>query len=269
MERLLRDIRRSRAILAAMDDREQSLPLDRAPARPRARSGASRTSGSSQSDIAIASERVAAIVEAAEAAAEELRIGTEQRARERIAEADRAADLRVEAAEAEARDLLAAARQEAAAVEAAARAAVQSIHEEAEAARRAADEYRERTLHEAREEAVRVRAEADAYASQTRQSAKAEAQAIISEAHDVARDVLAEGTELSDNLRQLSDSLRTNADRLLRDVKHAHASLTAGLGQAVPGVAPATLDTRSPSLEAPATGPGLHLDVPEFIPRSG
>ena len=43
------------------------------------------------SDIQIASEKVAAIVEAAERAAEELRTTTEQRARERIAEADRAA----------------------------------------------------------------------------------------------------------------------------------------------------------------------------------
>ena len=51
----------------------------------------------------------------------------------------------------------------------------------------------------------------------------------------VARDVLGEGTEMSRNLRELSASLRNNAERLLRDVRLAHGGMTARLDQASPG----------------------------------
>jgi hypothetical protein len=74
----------------------------------------------------------------------------------------------------------------------------------------------------------------------------------------VAREVLREGTELSRNLRELSVSLRNNAERLLRDVRLAHGGMTARLDQAVPGGAP-------PPRTDPDE-PGDDLDVPEFIP---
>ena len=51
----------------------------------------------------------------------------------------------------------------------------------------------------------------------------------------VAREVLGEGTEMARNLRDLSASLRNNAERLLRDVRLAHGGMTARLDQASPG----------------------------------
>ncbi len=62
-----------------------------------------------------ASRQVQAIVGAAERAAEELRVGSERRAAERIAEADRASAERVNAAEAEALEIVAEAQRQAAA----------------------------------------------------------------------------------------------------------------------------------------------------------
>ena len=67
--------------------------------------------------------------------------------------------------------------------------------------------------------------------------------------------MLGEGTELSRNLRELSVSLRNNAERLLRDVRLAHGGMTARLDQAGPGAG-----ARGPD------EPGEDLDVPEFIP---
>ena len=60
-----------------------------------------------------AAAQVAAIVQAAEQAAEQMRIQAEQRANERIAEANRAAEYRVQAAEAEALEILANAEEQA------------------------------------------------------------------------------------------------------------------------------------------------------------
>ena len=67
--------------------------------------------------------------------------------------------------------------------------------------------------------------------------------------------MLREGTELSRNLRELSVSLRNNAERMLRDVRLAHGGLTARLDQAGPGASARGSDE-----------PGEDLDVPEFIP---
>ena len=101
---------------------------------------ASLSASRPMSEISVASAKVAAIVEAAERAAEDLRLKTEEKVRERIAEADRAADLRVEAAEAEAREILDAARREAAAAEAKAREGVRLTHERAAQAREEAEQ---------------------------------------------------------------------------------------------------------------------------------
>jgi hypothetical protein len=223
------------------------------------------------SEISVASAKVAAIVEAAERAAEDLRLKTEERVRERIAEADRAAELRVEAAEAEARELVDAARREAAAIQADAREAVRQIHENAAQAREEAERRKVAAVQEAKDEAGQVRASADTYAQDVKRNAKADARDIIQEAHEAARGVLHDGTTLSGHLNELSDSLRRNAERLLNDVKLTHARLTADLDQATPAgpAEPAPRASRGkPRGDAAAPGPPSdgEFDVPEFVP---
>jgi hypothetical protein len=71
--------------------------------------------------------------------------------------------------------------------------------------------------------------------------------------------VLREGEELSGNLRELSDALRINAERLLRDVRAAHDELKARLDAVEPDRRP------PPSGRAQREAPDL--DVPEFLPR--
>jgi hypothetical protein len=68
--------------------------------------------------------------------------------------------------------------------------------------------------------------------------------------------VLREGEQLSGNLRELSDALRVNAERLLRDVRAAHEELKSRLDAV-------DLDRRPP----PTPQPPPDLDVPEFLPR--
>jgi hypothetical protein len=230
------------------------------------------------SEISVASAKVAAIVEAAERAAEDLRLKTEERVRERIAEADRAADLRVEAAEAEAREIRDAAKREAAAIQAEARESVRQIHDNAAKAREEAEARKVAAVTEAQQEAAQVRAAADAYAEDVKRSAKSDARDIIAEAHAAARGVLHDGTTLSGHLEELSDSLRRNAERLLNDVKLAHARLTADLDQATPAGAadPAPRASRGEEAAArpdaarsrPTGGRGSDpdFDVPEFVP---
>jgi cell division septum initiation protein DivIVA len=227
------------------------------------------------SEISVASAKVAAIVEAAERAAEDLRLKTEERVRERIAEADRAGDLRVAAAEAEARELVEAARREADALVEQARRDVQGVHDEAARARS-----------DAEAEAARVRAEVETYAKEAKQAARDDARAIIAEAQAAARGVLTDGTELSGHLNELSDSLRRNAERLLNDVKLAHARLTADLDQAAPAgvdsapsasragaAAPApgfasrpAGEPRPPRRGADRSGGDDDFEIPEFLP---
>ena len=106
-----------------------------------------------------------------------------------------------------------------------------------------------------------------------------EARDITSDAHVVASDILSEGTEISRNLRELSTSLRNNAERLLRDVRLAHGGMTARLDQLTNGAEPdggdasqtrtrrRISDGRSATGGARASGANDDLDVPEFIPR--
>ncbi len=85
----------------------------------------------------------------------------------------------------------------------------------------------------------------------------------------VTHDVLAEGTEVSRNLRELSVSLRNNAERLLRDVRLAHGGMTARLDQAAPSVREARRSVPTRQRRASREDePGDDLDVPEFIPRA-
>ncbi len=121
----------------------------------------------------------------------------------------------------------------------------------------------------AEEEALALRAEAEERALQIESAAQADARATISQARAAAREVLRDGEQLSGDLRELSDSMRVNAERLLRDIRMAHAELTARLNKAMPeekgkprsrGKGAAAGRTRS----EPANG---DLDVPEFIPK--
>ncbi len=79
--------------------------------------------------------------------------------------------------------------------------------------------------------------------------------------------MLDDGTEVSRHLRELSVSLRNNAERLLRDVRLTHGAMTARLDQVGPD------GERSESSVGRGRGgqrgqsAGDDLDVPEFIPR--
>ena len=96
----------------------------------------------------------------------------------------------------------------------------------------------------------------------------AEAREITGEAHIAARAVVSEGTEMSRNLRELSVSLRNNAERLLRDVGLAHGAMTARLDQTAPGTGRDTGERPAGRRPRPEDhGPGEDLDVPEFMPR--
>ena len=140
-------------------------------------------------------------------------------------------------------------------------------------------EQTESLLTARREELARLHKEAEEQAQEIKAQARDEARDITSEAHVVARDVLSEGTEVSRNLRELSSSLRNNAERLLRDVRLTHGGMTARLDQVATGTdrergePPRSDDTRSegPQTRARRTqsagGRGDDLDVPEFIPR--
>jgi cell division septum initiation protein DivIVA len=169
-----------------------------------------------ENEVAQASARVADIVAAAERAADELYAQAEKRMRERISEGERAAENRVQAAESEALEILA----------------------------------------NAQEQADRIVREAQARADELRDAARRDAREIVGEASAGARDVLRDGTELSGHLRELSDSLRANAELLLRDVRMAHAEMNARLDQVAPDAGHAE---RPPALAG-------DLDVPEFHP---
>ncbi len=89
--------------------------------------------------------------------------------------------------------------------------------------------------------------------------------ATMEDAIPVAREVLRDGEALSANLRELSDSLRANAERLLLDIRAAHAEMSARLDRvdADVGAAVGRLDRRTPSAPSPSPEP----EIPEFIPR--
>jgi cell division septum initiation protein DivIVA len=201
--------------------------------------------------LARASRQVGSIVKAAEQAAEDLLQQTEERANARIAEATRAADNRVEAAEAEATDLIADARRQASVLHTTAESDAARIREEA---KREASSI----VEEARRQAEEVQRIAEVFATQTRESAEAESSKQIRRARDLAAEVFGDGTEMSHNLRQLSDSLRKNAEILLNDVTAAHRALTARIGEVDP----------SGDSEPAAKTPVFDADVPEFIPRA-
>ena len=156
-----------------------------------------------------AARHVEQIVEAAERAAEELRAAAEARANERIAEAERAARAARAAADEEAADVRAAA-------EAEAREALPRPRPPRESWRGGRREARE---------AGRARG-----GGQGRRRARE----LIYEARAATREVLRDGETISGHLRELSDSLRANAERLLIDIRAAHAEMTARLDRVDP-----------------------------------
>jgi vacuolar-type H+-ATPase subunit H len=207
-----------------------------------------------------AADRVAAIVAAAEETAERLRIEAETRMRERIAEGDRAADYRVAAAEAEALDAINAAHQEAARIRGEAEEIKTTAASEALTIVAEAHNTAEKILDEARGQAAGIRAEAE---ERTRK--------LVGDARDTAAGVRAEGLELVSNLREMGDSLRSNADRLLRDVQRIHSRMIRDLGAVdVGGSSPTLSVARRAGAEEPErptlSRTGEVLDVPEFMP---
>jgi hypothetical protein len=172
-------------------------------------------------ELAHASVRVQEILAAAEQAAEEMRLQAERRMESRIAEGGRAAANRMQAAEAEALEILAGAQEQ----------ADKLLQQAKEAGRR---DPRHRPAGRPRHRRRGQRA---------------------------AREVLRDGTEMSGHLRELSDSLRTNAELLLRDVRLAHAEMTARLDQVSvppPSSSADPASSRTSAIDA--------LDVPEFHP---
>lgn len=224
------------------------------------------------------SDQVAAILTAAEQTAEQLRAEAEERLKSRIAEADRAAENRVAAAEEEAAEIVRTARDEATRV---ARDTVARAQAEADRIRMEASEAKEKATSEALEIVARAQENADQTlteateaALKTRSEADGKAREMIREAREVSGSVRGDGVELADHVKQLGDSLRRNAERLLNDVQGVHSTYLAQIDK---------LDPERTHLRTPSSGsarrsgerrggarapdPGDDLDVPEFIPR--
>jgi len=224
----------------------------------------------SHGGAALAAERVAAIVAAAEETAERLRRETEARASERIAEAQRAADNRVQAAEEEADEIVRMAQAEAARLR-------EEGRTEAEAAKTAATSEALAVVARADSSAEQITTEARETAAATRSAAEERARGLLDDARATADGVRSEGLELVANLREMSNSLRSNADRLLGDVQRVHSRLVAQI-ERVEGAAggrgagrPATRRRpREETADSPeprsSTVTDDGLDVPEFIP---
>ncbi len=108
------------------------------------------------------------------------------------------------------------------------------------------------------------------------QEAESKSSEMLREARVTASDVRTEGLELVGNLREMADSLRSNADRLLRDVQTIHSRMVAQIDRVDGGASRSPSPAARRSEPAPRTGgrdvPALSgdgevLDVPEFIPR--
>jgi hypothetical protein len=206
----------------------------------------STSTGQRRTEGEITSQRVGAILAAAEEAASRIRDEAEARMNDRITEAARAGNARVAAAEEEAAELLATARAEA----------------EAERSRSASEALA--TIGAAEEDAGRTRKAAERDAKEAREQAAAQSRELVDEARMVADAARAEGQQITGHLEDLSASLHANAERLTHDIRQAHDVLTAGLngvrtstGQAPRGDGPS---------RARRAGPDDSLDVPEFLP---
>jgi vacuolar-type H+-ATPase subunit H len=134
---------------------------------------------------------------------------------------------------------------------------------EAEAERIRADA--EQRADERIAEAERIRKEADDYATLVRANAEEEARGLTREARFAAQAVLSEGNSLHDDLQELSKSMRRNAERLINDVRDAHARLAGEIDRTVgpdPASSSAGRSDRAPRRASVDFGD----DVPEFMP---
>jgi cell division septum initiation protein DivIVA len=113
-----------------------------------------------------------------------------------------------------------------------------------------ADRAAEQRVQAAEAEALEVLGAAQEQADKIVDEGRAKAREIVAEADRAARDVFDEGTAVVGDVRDLSTSLRRNAELLLRDIRLAHAQMTARLDQVMPDREAAADD----------------LDVPEFHP---
>jgi vacuolar-type H+-ATPase subunit H len=217
-------------------------------------------SGKTSRTAAPTADRVGAILGAAEESAKRMLDQTEARVRDRIAEADRAASNRVKAAEEEAADILAEARAK------------------AEKAKSDATSEALAIVARAQENADSVMSEAQADALKATETAEERSRELMSDARAAATQVRDEGVELVGNLREMGDALRSNSQRLLRDVQRVYSQLVSRLDE-VDGEFAATHRSQGGSSRAiervrPATSRDLPpppdngevLDVPEFIP---
>jgi vacuolar-type H+-ATPase subunit H len=228
------------------------------------------TAGARGPVAARSADRVAEIVAAAEAAADKLVAEAEQRARERVDEGNRAAEDRIRTAEERATEIVRAAQEEA-----------DRLRAEAEKAKTAATGEALRIVADADTAAEKITAEAEDAAAKSRAEAEGHATALIQDARAAADGVRGEGLELVAHLREMSGSLNSNAERLLRDIQQIHSRMVSELtaapgGSGVAGAGrPEGLGEADQPAREPEPAPrsrrppadGDDLDVPEFMAR--
>jgi hypothetical protein len=163
----------------------------------------------------------------------------------------------VSAAEDEVAELLADAQRQAATLQATAEGDAEQLREQARVEGR-------RVVEEATREAGEMQRIAEVFAEQTREKAEQDARKQLGRARELAAEVLADGTEMAHNLRQLSESLRHNAETILRDVQRAHRAMTAKLDEA--GYDAGELPLSPVAADRGDVAPDFG-DVPEFVPR--
>lgn len=148
--------------------------------------------------------------------------------------------------------------------------------QELKAIRTEAEGERDRILAGVEEETTALRAEVEREVKERRDEAIKRSREIVSNARLAASEVLDEGTELGNNLQQLGASMRSNAERILRDTQQAHRALIARLDAAA---APPAEDERRGRSESTIAARSLkgrtarttslsrddELGVPDFI----
>lgn len=140
-----------------------------------------------------------------------------------------------------------------------------------------AAEYRVAAAEEEAAELLQsARADAERMLREGREEAARYTRELIGEARTTAQEVRRDGMEVVANMRQMGDSLRVNAERILRDVQVVHSQLVAKidrLERSIPAAnrAPARrrADRAGDLTRGPLAGeaPDDMPDVPEFIPR--
>jgi len=216
-----------------------------------------------------AADSVASILSAAETAAEQMRAEAESRVRDRIAEGARAADFRVQAAEEEAAEILADARSESERV-------LREARERDEESKTTVTSEALTIIAKAQENADETVAKATQTAARHRQEAETYTRDLLGEARITAQEVRSEGLELAANLRQMGESLRANAERILRDVQGVHGQMVARIDRVEARSAGLSSESGRPRSDRSRGASREPLDgesddgipdVPEFIPR--